>query len=258
MHYSKKSTYFILSSGLVLALLTILPFYAWIFGENWPLVQGFPLGWLSAGMSYMATFFHEIGHTVFMWFYGYPTIPIFDFEHGGGFAVAVTGQQILILVVIWGLMAYGLWFLRGYLGLQLLVLGAFILNVSLTFSLNHNYVCDFMGPAFECLMASFLLYRALFDLAPRGDLERFLNSFFGFGMIFQVFVNGYGLLNSGAFRLVYYEQKGSHGFGDFDKIADYYVFLDFQIVVYIWLALNSICLVAPFILFISRGRRFDI
>lgn len=249
VYLNRLSTLHILLLGLLFSVLANVPFYAFIFNKHWFLIAGFPFSWLSVGMNYMATFFHELGHTVFMWFYGYPTIPVFDFAHGGGMAVALTDQQIPLLLLVWGGLGYGLWFFRQYRSFQILITFLVILNLSLVFSHDRAAVMDFMGPAAECLVGGFLLYRALFNLAPRGDFERFLNAFFGFGMIFQVFVNGYGLLHSTAFRLVYYQQKGSHGFGDFHKIADRLPFWDFSDVVSIWLGLNLICLIVPFVLF---------
>ncbi len=243
--------------GLCFAVLVNLPFYAWIFAKDWPLISGFPVALLGAGMVYMATFFHEIGHTVFMWFYGYPTVPVFDFKYGGGMAQALSGQQIPLLVVIWGSMGYGLWLFRETRFFQSAIIALFLLNVAMAFNHYHAVVIDFMGPAAECIVAAFLLYRALFDVAPRGEFERFLNAFFGFGMIVQVFINGYGLMYNNAYRLLYYEQKGSHGFGDFHKIADKLTFLDFQGVVIVWLVLNLVCLILPFVLYV-RKRAADL
>lgn len=234
--------------GLVLAVLVNLPFYAWIFNKKWDWVTGFPLGWLGAGMVYMATFFHEIGHTLFMWFYGYPTVPMFDFQHGGGLAYAFADQQVGILVFVWAAIICAIWYFRENTFLQILLGLLLILNWSTAFTHYHTIGMNFGGPAFEPLIAGFLLFRAIFDLAPRGIFERFLNAFFGFGMIFQVFINAYGLIKSEAYRLVYYEQKGTHGFGDFDRIANTLPLLDFQAVVMIWVILGVICLCIPFIL----------
>ncbi len=243
--------------GLVLAVLSNIPFYAWIFRKNWDWFEGFPFGWLGVGMNYMATFFHEIGHTVFMWFFGYPAIPLFDLAHGGGMAWMMSDQQIPILVLVWLGLIYALWFFRGEVTLQITAASLLISNLALAFTPFHRDLFTFMGPGAECLIAGFFLYRALFNLAPRGALERFLNAFFGFGIIIQVFINGYGLLTSRVYRLVYYKQKGSHGFGDFDKIADHIPVLNFEGVVWVWLILNALCLSLPFILYCFQKRKDD-
>jgi hypothetical protein len=211
----------------------------------------FPLGWAAAGLNYTATFFHEIGHTLAAWFYGYPTLPMFDFTHGGGMSVSFSdSNNTIVLACVWGLLAYGIYHFRTYKMLSATLALLLIFNLS-TFS-NHNLhisIIDFAGPGFEALIAGFFLFRAIFNLAPRGSFERVLNAIFGFGLIFRIFIDSYALLHNEAHRLLYYTQKGSHGFGDFDKIADRFYGLSFETVIYSWTALAFICLTLPFILF---------
>ena len=249
MIFENKTMIKFLLWGAIFACLANLPFYAWIFNKSWPFITGFPIGWIGTGMSYMGTFFHEIGHTIFLWFYGYPSVPAFDFQHGGGMAWSLSDQEILLLVLVWIGLFYCTFMLRDYLILVILCAFLFLLNICLAFNDYHHVVIDFMGAGSEALIASFFLYRAIFDLAPRGGVERFLNSFFGFGLIIQSFINGYGLLKSNAFRLVYYEQKGSHGFGDLDKVADRVLMFSFEGVVIFLIILNIICLIFPFLMY---------
>lgn len=249
LKYNKETTT-ILALGALLAVLICTPFYNWVFGKSWNWAEGFPLGWLGAGLTYMSTFFHELGHTVFAWFYGYPTLPMFDFNHGGGLAIWFSDQQIFILAILYLAVIYGVFHFKEHRGIQVALVCLILFNLLTAFNEDVRFiVIDFMGPAAEPLVACFLLVRALFDLAPRGWFERLLNAVIGFAMIFRVFIDSYGLLNSGAYRLVYYQQKGSHGFGDFDKINDRISFMNFQDVVYVWAALALICLIIPFILY---------
>ncbi len=245
-----SETFKTMLAGLIAAVLINLPFYSWLFDCRWDWVNGFPLGWLGAGLTYMNTFFHELGHTFFAWFYGYPTLPMFDFKHGGGLAVWFTEQQIPILLCLYGIIAYGIYRFKERKILQITLATALIFNIATAFNEDARLiVIDFMGPAAEPLIAMFLLIRALFNLAPRGWFERFLNAAIGFGMLFQALINCYGLITNSAWRLLYFEQKGSHGFGDFDKIESRLMFLEFQGVVYIWAFLCLICLALPFILY---------
>ena len=41
-------------------------------------------GVIATGLSYIGVFFHEIGHALFNWLYGYMAVPTFDFASGGG------------------------------------------------------------------------------------------------------------------------------------------------------------------------------
>ncbi len=255
MTLRESSTLKVMIWGLVLAVLANLPFYAILTGNNWPLISGIPLGLLSAGMSYMATFFHEIGHTVAAWFYGYPALPMFDFKHGGGLSIYNTEQEIMILAALWAAIVYGFWHYREKKSIVILLALALILNLSLAFSPHNQTFISFMGPAFECLTAGFFLYRALLDLAPRGILERFLNAFFGWGLIIQVCLYGWGLLRSEAFRGVYYRQKGGHGFGDFDRVADNLSGISFNTVIWAWMILALACVVIPLILYAINEMR---
>jgi hypothetical protein len=236
----------------VIATLASIPVYQWtLFQEPGP--KG--LNWAGAGLTYMATFFHELGHTLTAWFYGYPTLPMFDFTHGGGFSLH-TGFQPLIVGGVWALLAYGIFFWRDFRLLQILLTGLLALNLLTVWSEDmRSLMITAMGPGAEILIGTFLLVRALFDLAPRGDVERILNAVFGFGLIFAALIDSYGLLHNPVHRTLYYNQKGSHGFGDFDKIEDGLPALDFEEVIYIRIVLTLLCLALPFALFILRAGR---
>lgn len=244
-----------LLAGLFGAILINIPVYSWIFGRDWDWAEGFPFGFLGIGLIYMSTFFHELGHTVFAWFYGYPTLPSFDFEHGGGMAWMMSGQQIVILLCVWATMGYGIYFFREHRALQILIGLLLVFNLATAFNEDHRLtVINFMGPGFEPLTGALLLYRALANLAAPRPGERFAGALFGFGMIFRAMIDGWGLLHSGAHRLEYYNQKGSHGFGDFDKIADALPFMTFNGVVVIWLCLSVASLAGVFALWLTASR----
>lgn len=250
MTLRESTTLKVMFWGLALAILANLPFYALLTGNQWPLIFSFPLGWLYSGMSYMGTFFHEIGHTLAAWFYGYPTLPMFDFKHGGGLSIHFSNQEIMILLAVWAAIAYGFWHFREQKIILVMLALALALNLSLAFNPHNQTLISFMGPAAECLIAGFFLFRALLNLAPRGILERFLNALFGCGLMIQVLLNGWGLLRNEAFRGIYYRQKGAHGFGDFDRIADNLIGISFNTVIWAWLLLAVICIIIPLVFYI--------
>lgn len=247
-------TFKFMLAGLVVALICNLPFLAWVYNYPWDWAHSFPLGWVAAGLSMFITFFHEIGHTVFGWFYGYVTLPSFDFQHGGGMAWRMTGQFLPLNLALYGLLFYGIYFFRGYRLTQVLLAALGVFHLATAYIPFHEAVINFMGPGSELVMAGFFLYRAWLDLTPRGAVERFLNSFFGFAMIVHAGIEGWALLHSQAMRLVYYEQKGQHGFGDFDKVADQ-LHVSFEGVVTVWLGLAVICVIVPFVKYCFGQRR---
>lgn len=245
----------VMTGGFIPAILLNIPLYAWVYQAHIPWANSFPLGLLGGGMGYMSTFFHEIGHTIAMWFYGYPTLPMFDFAHGGGLALAVDGQQWIIILCVYAALLYGIYRFQNNRAIQIFCAALIALNLAFVFTDHHWSVADFMGPAAVPIIAAFFLLRALFDLAPRGGLERFLNALFGFGMIFHTLIDSFGLLQNNVHRMMYYQQKGQHGFGDFDKIAMRTNFLDFNGVVYLYIALTFACFIAPFVIYALRKNQ---
>jgi len=253
-----SDTWKFMIAGCLIAVFLNLPLYNYIHDKDWFWTENFIFSALALCLEYMGTFFHELGHTLFAWLYGYPTIPVFDFAHGGGLAISISGQSYIVMGAAIILIGYGAYMLRDFLPLVigLGILAVFILATG--FSEDwHMSVADFMGPGAEALVAGFLLTRALLDISPGGVTERLLNAVFGFGLLFQVLIKGVALLQNDAYRLVYFEQKGTHGFGDFDKIAERFLSLGFQGVVTAWLVLASLCLIVPFLLYWKEQRLQD-
>jgi hypothetical protein len=221
-----------------------LPYLSWMNGYGWQWAYSPPLGWLGMGLNMMAIFFHEIGHTIPAWFYGYVTLPSFDFSDGGGMAWMMTEQTIPLLITINILLACGILYFKEYRVLQIVFGGLILFNLATAFTDFHNVIIDFAGPLAEILVASFFLTRAILDIAPRGAMERALNGVIGSGMMIKVYITAWGLLGNDAMRAHYYTQKNSHGFGDFDKIADR-MGASFDSVVWVWLGLAILFTALP-------------
>ena len=178
---------------------------------------------------------------------------MFDFHHGGGYAASFGAQNPLIVAGVYAFIAYGIYVFRQYAIIIAALVSVLIFNLAFVWNENaHQSIIIFMGPGFESLVAAFLLFRAIYDLAPRGVFERFLNSLFGFGMGFYALMNGYALLYNKAYRLVYFEQKSGHGIGDFDRIASNIGFLNFESVMMGWMSLTVLCMIIPFIIYLIK------
>lgn len=178
-----------------------------------------PISWLAMGMHQMDIFFHETGHSLFHWFYGKPSIPTFDFQHGGGVAYGWP-QQTILIILIHGLFLFGLLYFRHERRIQLLIGLIGFIHLATVYTDLHQAVYLFMGHGTTIAIASFFLYRAWFDLAPRGMTERYLNGIIGFGVMFQNILLFWGLKNDEIVRTVYFQQKDGHGLGDFNKISN--------------------------------------
>ena len=190
--------------ALVGAVLLNLSYISWMNGYGWDWAHGFPLGWGGAGLGAMVTFFHEIGHTVPAWFYGYVTFPSFDLTYGGGMAWMMTDQTIPLFLFLNGALLYAAWYFKAHRGLTVLLILYAFFNFATGFTDFHRAVIDFAGPAAEILFASFFLIRAWLDIAPRGRTERFLNALIGWGMMAHACLTGSGLLHNDAMRKNYY------------------------------------------------------
>lgn len=243
--------------GLIGGIAFNLPFLSWQNGYGWDWAYHFPIGWGGAGLSAMTTFFHELGHTLPAWFYGYPALPSFDFAYGGGMTWTFSGQMLPLIFIAYVILLYGLYYFKNHRSIQILIGFVLIFHALTAFNDIHETVINFMGPAAQILIGGFFLTRAWCDLAPRGAAERFLNSLIGWGMIVNALIDGWGLLHNDAARDHYYQQKGTHGFGDFDKIAQS-LSTPFETVVWVWFLMAVAAVIVPFILYLTNfGHRRD-
>ena len=231
-------------SGLIGGIIVNLPYWSWTQGDIWPWAERFPLSWLGVGMTQMSTFFHEIGHTVLYWFYGYVAVPGFDFTYGGGMAYAVTGQLYPLLAVIDALILYAIYQCRNdwrvMAGLSLLL--AF--NLGTAFLDTHQAVIAFAGPAGQAVAGAMLLTRLTCGMTENSAAERHAHAIIGCGLIGQVFVEGWNLLHNAEYKQMYDNQKGGHDLGDFAQVMDL-LDVSFASVVDAWLAVAAICLIIP-------------
>lgn len=214
-----SKTYICMAISLLIAVILTLPAVSYWSDYNWGIERMPPISWLGAGLHQMDIFFHEIGHSLFHWFYGKPSIPTFDFLHGGGVAYGWP-QNTALIICIHALFLYGVFYFRHERALQISIGAIGLFHLATVYTELHQVVYLFMGHGTAIAIASFFLYRAWFDLAPRGEGERYLNGIIGFGIMFQNILLFWGLKNDEIVRTVYFQQKGGHGLGDFNKISN--------------------------------------
>jgi len=241
----------VIISGFLMALVLNAYSFTKYFNKEWSWVNWLPVKLLASCMAYMETFFHELGHTVIYWFYGYITLPSFDFQHGGGMTYPVTGSLLILHLALYAFLARMIWHWQGRIKLQI-TFGAIILFHLLTVHNDaHTVIAIFGGPLIPLFIAAFLLIRAWFDLAPRGIVERFLNAAFGFGLALSAISHGWSLLHDNVVRQVYFKQKDGHGFGDFDLMADISD-INFSTLIWVWLIFAVAAMIIPAILYLKR------
>ena len=198
--------------------------------------------------------FHEIGHTIFSWLFGYPALPSFDLEHGGGMSYyfnRVWAFQIAGFAGA-GYLCYLAYQQSSFLFYaSLSITGLYILSGLTEF---HHTIIDFMGHGFSIMTGSYFILRMLFSLTEKRFLEKEISAFLGYFMIFANMKLCWELIFDIDYQEEYWNQKGSHGFGDFSKIADYFWFTKEEPVAWFCLALCILFLALPHILYFRSLR----
>ena len=214
--------------SLFLACVFLLPYVHEFFGFSLGAFQ-FILTIPYTGLDYTRVFFHELGHCVTFWLFGYPSVPMFDFEYGGGVTYPVMGRVWVVQGGVFAAMAGGLYYLCRPDGFffnneryPLLVITVIlvVLHLSLAFNEGHRALISFMGYGAEIIMAVFCMARAILKLTLYGAFERYLNMIFGIFVIGSNLALLNGLIYSDIARSAYGAQKGEELAGDFDQIAD--------------------------------------
>jgi len=213
--------------SFILAVLFLLPYVHEFFGFSLGVFRGV-LYIPYTGLDYMRIFFHELGHCVTFWLFGYPSVPMFDFEYGGGVTYPVMGRLWVLQYGVFAAMAGGLCYLCRTDGFffndecyPLLVIAILLiaLHLSVAFNEGHRALIFFMGYGAEIIMAVFCMVRAILKLTLYGVVERYLNMIFGLFVIGSNIALLAGLIYSDIVRDAYSMQKGQELAGDFDQIA---------------------------------------
>ncbi|MBF2097932.1 MAG: hypothetical protein IGQ88_06090 [Gloeomargaritaceae cyanobacterium C42_A2020_066] len=184
---------------------------------------------------------HELGHAATAWLFGYPSLPAFDFIHGGGITLQFPRTWALVFVVYLalGVLAY---FFR-HLPLTLGSIGGVALVYTvLCFTPLSEMLAVAMGHGFELLFAGIFLYRGLSGFGCQYPTERTLSAMCGLFIILYDLRFGSRLLTSPEFRAVYFEGKGGLLDHDFTRLSRDYLHLPFEAVVVLFLLA---CLATP-------------
>jgi len=184
------------------------------------ILMAFPFtGWI---LSVFVILIHEMGHTIFGWLFGYPSLPAFDVVWGGGLTLHIDRSSLLIaaIYVMLGLLIYS-YRKNTATVVFLLLVGA--LHAVLNFTKGHSVVILFMGHGTELAIAGLFIYRALSGRAILHSAERPLYALLGFFVVFFDLAFAFKLLSSHAQRIEYSQAKGGDIEMDFVQIAADYI-----------------------------------
>ncbi len=161
---------------------------------------------------------HEMGHMIFGWVLGYPSVPAFDLMYGGGVTIH-TDRNTALLIVIYCLMAFLIFTFRKNIGAVILLLTITLIHLVLTFTRLNEVMVLFMGHGTELLIAGIFFYRGLSGAAVVHSIERPLYSAIAFFIVFSDVSFAYRLVRSPLARVEYAEAKGGGHWMDFSRIA---------------------------------------
>ena len=157
--------------------------------------------------SHLTILVHELGHSIFGWLYGYPSIPAFDFTYGGGVAITMH-RKIEITYVTYAVLIYGIFYLRKNL-IPLVCNIGFLIVFALT---SRNEWADimriYMGHGTELVFAAIFLYRGLTGSQSVNNIESSLYIACAFFIFSQNLDFAHSLRNDAAFLANYMQGKG--------------------------------------------------
>ena len=201
---------------------------------------------LSFVFRYLITLVHEIGHAIWGWFFGYPSIPAFDFTYGGGITMH-QDRRMIIVIIVYVLFAWLFYLYRkNHLSLVVLLVIVALYTIS-AFTSFHSIVILFMGHGTELIFGAIFFYRALSGSSIIIDAERPLYGFLGFFVFFSDIGFAHRLITSTSFRAEYEAAKGGGHWMDFSRIAEEYLKVKLSTVAVLFLFL---CLITPLLTFL--------
>jgi hypothetical protein len=231
-----------------------------ISGQGWvSLLAGFIIagvvlrsGWLTFLFHPLITIIHELGHTVVGWVFGYPSIPAFDFQYGGGVTIHEEDRKVAIVLVMYAILGYLAYRYRG----NRTTVGALLLSGALyswiAFTDMHLILGLFMGHGTELIIAGIFLYRAMSGYAILEALERPLYAFGAFFILFEDIRFSYRLTTSQVHRIMYEDAKGGGHWMDFSRISEQFLRVELSTVSAAFLAC---CILTPLTVFAAFKYR---
>lgn len=214
---------------------------------------------LTYGITLIDTMFHELGHTVFSWAFGYPTLPSFDLEHGGGMSYYFDRKWILQIAGFAGA-AYSCYWLYDDLDRRPCIIASVLTALYIFAAITgfHMVIINFMGHGGAILTGSYFILRALMGWTEKRPGEKWISVFLGYFIIFSNMKLSWKLIFDLDYQQEYWNQKGSHGFGDFSKIADYFWFTSEKPVAWFCLGLCLIFLILPHLIYWRESQYEEI
>ncbi|HEY9701225.1 MAG TPA: hypothetical protein V6C58_02200, partial [Allocoleopsis sp.] len=208
------------------------------------------LQFLSFALSYFVILVHELGHTFAGWLFGYPSIPAFNFVHGGGMTLnQERADSVMILIYL--ALGFLFYYYRKKKG-TLIFLAVFTLIYSwIAFNNIHQGIITFMGHGFELIFTGIFLYRGFSGYGLRLSLERPLYYMLAFFTFFKDVGFAWNLIYNSEIREIYEEGIGGVIDNDFVILARDFFHVNLSQVSGLFLVLTFLTPIITFLLFVS-------
>ncbi len=165
---------------------------------------------------------HEMGHMIFGWLFGYPSVSAFDLMYGGGVTIHAE-RSTLLLFVIYVLFGLTVFAFRKNMRTAVILVSFALIHLVFTLTTLHDLTVLFMGHGTELIIATVFFYRALSGAAVVHSAERPLYAAIAFFILFSDLGFAYGLMTSPFARAEYGDAKGGGHWMDFSQIAEDYL-----------------------------------
>lgn len=161
------------------------------------------LGWIG---SYLSILIHELGHWAMGMLFGYPSIPAFDLQQGGGVTLHQERSAFALACVYLVALLPLIWLRRNKLGLAVWC-GMLVLLALAAHTRLHEFILLSAGHGFEVLIAGVFLYRAWANVEINTSAERPLYAALGLFMLGHVFAFGWQVVHDVDTRVDYMAGK---------------------------------------------------
>ena len=190
------------------------------------------IGWAVGGVSvawvpfvgfvlqYLSTLIHEMGHAAVAWSLGYPALPKFDLQHGGGITSTHQERSQLLTVL---LLAAGIWLVvknwqRGLFWRSSAIALVAVLLVLAWSGFDRDAIIA-AGHLAELVICCVFLLRAATGMAVAHKVEQWLYAICGWALWWILLQFAWGLATDETALATYYEDvKGVDN--DLVRLAD--------------------------------------
>jgi hypothetical protein len=174
--------------------------------------------WFNWILGTFRTLVHEMGHAIFGWAFGYPSLPAFDFLWGGGVTLHIDRSKALLILIYIGFAAL-IYLYRKNTATTIFLVVVAVSHAIFSYTDFHSVIILFMGHGTELIIGGLFIYRSLSGRAIVHPAERPLYAVIGFFLIFSDIALGFSLLTSPDARAEYLSAKGGDIDMDFIRIA---------------------------------------